>query len=111
MITLKKQEKIIEKLKSLTEMDLKTVLEELRDHINFNEWGDMVNEVFGTDDAIKEADNLREEIEELENEMQKKDDTLFNIKIIASKADDIEEWQEESFNELKRFLNEIKKEL
>lgn len=111
MITLKKQEKIIERLKSLTEMDLKTVLEELRDHINFNEWGDMVNEVFGTDEAIKEANDLRDEIEELENEMQKKNDTLFNINVIASKADDIEEFEEGSFYELKRFINEIKNEL
>lgn len=111
MITLKKQEKIIERLKSLTEMDLKTVLEELRDHINFNNWGDMVNEVFGTDDAIQEANNLREEIEALENDIEEKNDTLFNIKVIASKADDIEEYEEESFDELKRFINEIKNEL
>lgn len=69
MTTLKQEEKLIDQLKSLTELELQSLLEELREHIYMNSFQDMVHRALGTDDVLEANEELNEEIDRLNDKI------------------------------------------
>lgn len=111
MLTLRSEVKLIDRLKSLSELELSGVMSELHEHLIKNKMMHILENEFRLQNDIIRIEELESELSDLERDNERMNDTLFNIKVIASKADDIEEYEEESFDELKRFINEIKNEL
>jgi hypothetical protein len=68
MITLKQESVLVKKLKSLTELELQAVFEELYDHIVSNRMYPMVETVFQLPDLTNEISDLENELEEVREE-------------------------------------------
>lgn len=69
MITLEQEKNLIEQLKELTEIELQSLFEELREHIYMSSFQDMVHKALGTDDVFEANEELNEEIDELKGEL------------------------------------------
>lgn len=69
MITLKQEEKLIDRLKELTELEMLSILEELSDHIYKNGLHEMASKALDVFDYREENQELDEEIERLRDEV------------------------------------------
>lgn len=67
MLTLDRQEILIDRLKSLTELELQTVFEELAEHLRKQKLSHVAHTAFGGNP--KELEDLRDEIAELEEKI------------------------------------------
>lgn len=63
MITIKQESALIKKLKSLTEIELVTVFEELRDHLHKNGLIDAVQNALDLEDRESEIESLERDVE------------------------------------------------
>lgn len=86
MITLKQESVLIKKLKSLTELELISVLDELAEHIYKNNLSDAVEQALDVHDLKgdirsleRDIEELQEDISELKNKMREADDVLQDI--------------------------------
>lgn len=105
MLTLRSEVKLIDRLKSLSELELSGVMSELHDHLRKNKMMHILENEFRLQNDITRIEELESELSDLERDNERMSDTLFNIKII------VEDFEESAFDELKRFINEIKNEL
>jgi hypothetical protein len=78
MLTLRKEESLIKKLKALPEMELEAILEELNEHLNKNRMSHVADHAFGQE----RIDELEHDIDELEDEKKE----------IESERDDYQRW-------------------
>ena len=94
MITLKQESTLLKKLKSLTELELRGVLEELADHVRKNNFEEMVEEVFDLYDLKGEVRSLKGEVRSLELDVDEleieKDRLETRIKDALNILEDIE---------------------
>jgi hypothetical protein len=86
MITVKQQEKLINKFETLSELELQSVLGELADFIRKNKYEHLIVNLF--DDEIEDAagDRLADETEGLEKEIDNLEDSIRDIKDKVYKA-------------------------
>lgn len=105
MLTLRSEVKLIDRLKSLSELELSGVMSELHEHLRKNKMMHILENEFRLQNDITRIEELESELSDLERDIERMSDTLFNIKII------VEDFEESAFDELKRFINEIKNEL
>lgn len=105
MLTLRSEVKLIDRLKSLSELELSGVMSELHEHLRKNKMMHILENEFRLQNDITRIEELESELSDLERDIERMSDTLFNIKII------VEDFEESEFDELKRFINEIKNEL
>ena len=84
MITLKQEEKLLDRIKSLTELELTTLIQELRDHIIKNDLGHIFNAISDVEDLRDEIDDLNDKIEKLESENSKLESKLDEINSISN---------------------------
>lgn len=68
-MTLKQENKLIDRIKSLSELELTTLIEELRDHFRKNK----LNHVF---DDVTDCSHLQDEINELEEKVESLEEKL-----------------------------------
>lgn len=106
MITQKQEIKLLERVRSLSELEMQSFIEELIDHLEKHK---MLHLIIGNTDYEEEIEKLEDKIEELESEIEDKDNTLEQIQDICSDADEIEEFEESAFDELKDGFKSIKK--
>ena len=77
MITLQKEEKLIDKLCSLTELEIQPILKELREHLYKNKMGHLM------EDNLQRVEELEDEVEDLKEEIQGLESTLDEIKMLC----------------------------
>lgn len=69
MITVKQESKLLEKIKSMTELEFVTFFEELSDHIKKHNWDHVVKSRFGKEEELEEEiQSLESSLEESEKE-------------------------------------------
>lgn len=91
MITLKQESTLLKKLKSLTELELRGVLEELADHVRKNNFEEMVEEVFDLRDLGREVRSLELEIDELEIEKDRLETRIMDALNILEDIENIDD--------------------
>lgn len=79
MITVKQQEKLIDKIKGLTELEFTTLFEELGDHIQSEGWHHVIKKYYDAEDYDNQIEDLNDTIEELEDENKKLGDENFSL--------------------------------
>lgn len=85
MLTLKTEEKLINRLASLTELEFEGVLIEIRDHVFNNKLNHIIENVFQgdtIDELRQERDKLQEEFDDIESELD-------DLKSFSQKASEI----------------------
>lgn len=107
MITVKQQEKLIDRIKGLSELELDGFLEELSSHIRKNNLIHLIDSNFNLNDHAAELEDLERDYRDLETEKDKLVDDLFDINSLCKRAEDIEEFEEGAFDELKSIIKEI----
>lgn len=109
MITLKQESTLIKKLKSLTEMELQIVFEELSEHIHKNYWGDMVQSALGVrsieDDLRYEIKDLEYDKGELERDKDELEDKISDALDILNGIEDLDEETEKQVNKVINILS------
>lgn len=103
MITVKQESKLLEKIKSMTELEFVTFFEELSEHITKNQWHHIVTERFFKDEISYEEQELHDKIEQLEN------DALTYVAALSTIHDECGDNEEETdVDTLKKFLQRVK---
>lgn len=85
MITLKQEEKLIDRLKGLTEIEWTSLMQELRDHLIKNDLGHIFNPVSDIEDLRGEIDDLNEKVEKLESKNSRLEDKLDEINSLSER--------------------------
>jgi len=83
MITVKQQEKLIDRIKSLSELELSAFMEDFAEHIQKNNLIHVVENRFKIPDYEEDIDELNEEMKELERERDELKDTVNKIRNIV----------------------------
>lgn len=83
MITLNQEESLVDRLKGLTELELQSLFEELREHIYMSSFQDMVHKALGTDDVFEANEELEEEIDRLKDEVSDLKEDVENAEMKA----------------------------
>lgn len=98
MLTLKTEERLLTRLKSLSELELETLLMEFRDHITQNKMSGMVERVFSYEsipDLQSQVKDLSDEVYDLERErddlQEKCRDAVSSLRGLDLESDNLED--------------------
>ena len=107
MITVTQQSKLIDRIKSLPEIELISVLEDIREHLNKNDLSHLLDDdrVAGLEEEIQSLEEDKLELEEERDDLQ---DDLNQISNICNHLDGVEPFEEDAFDQLREGINEIK---
>lgn len=111
MITARQQEKLINRFETLSEIELDSILGELAEVISRNKMNHLIERHFDVEDLKDENNELSEKVNELEEELERLEfqaDDLREIAKLCDKADEIEDFEEGSFDDLKGIIEDIK---
>src|SRR5688500_11704885 len=108
MITTRQHEKLIDRIKGLSELELDDLLKDIGQHLRKNKMEHLIDNAFDMDDHTEQIEELEEDVRELETEKDGLTDKLHEIFMICESVEDTEEFEEEAFNELKVAINQIK---
>lgn len=104
MINIKQESILIKKLKSLTELELVSVFEELADHISKNRLSEAVQQALDIEDLRKDVASLENDVEELEDDKKdlenKIDDAREILEGIETLDDDAQKEIDKAISEL-----------
>lgn len=109
MITVKQQSKLMERIKSLSELELDSFFKELSEHLRKSEYSHLIDRHFENPDLQGKINDLEENRDELEKENEEAEEKLSDIQKVIYQVEDKEEFEEDSFNELKRAIDKINK--
>lgn len=87
MITLQEKEKLIDRLKQLTELELLSLFEEFREHVYMNSLQNMIHKALGTDDVFGDNEELNEEVDRLEDQVSDLKEELEDAEMKALSED------------------------
>lgn len=102
MITIKQESVLLKKLKSLTELELVCVFEELADHIQKNRLTEAVQVALDLDDLRSEIDSLERDVEDAQEEAS---DWESKCQHAQNALSDIENLDDDLQKELDRIIN------
>lgn len=88
MITVKQESKLLEKIKSMTELEFVTFFEELGDHIEFEGWQHVIKKYYNADDFEHQIEDLNETIETLEGDNRRLNDAIFELELQNSNLEE-----------------------
>lgn len=108
MITIKQQEKLIERFETLSELELDSVLEELVAHLEKNHLWHLLEKHTGADDLENEVEDLEQKVTELEEDIHEYKDSMREIENVCDSVEETQEFEDGAFDELKAALNKIK---
>lgn len=115
MITVKQQQKLINRFESLTELEVQSVLVELADFIRKNKYEHLIVDVFSDEieDAAREIsseelEDTERELRNIENERDKLKDQMNEITSLCEGVEDIESFEENAVEDLQKAIKEIK---
>lgn len=111
MITVKQQEKLINRFETLSELELDSVLSELTEVITRNRMNHLVERHFDFEDLEAQNHELSEQVEDLEREVKELEDSSENLGEISNlceEADEVEDFEEGAFEKLKKLISKIK---
>lgn len=104
MITLKQESVLLKKLKSLTELELISVLQEFSDHIRKKNLSDAVQQALDVDDLRSELKSLERDIEDLEED---KEELESRMQHAISILEDIENLDDDVEKLIKKAIREL----
>lgn len=107
MITVKQHEKLIDRITSLSEIELDQLLKDIGQHLHKNKLEHLIDAAFQLDDQADEIRDLEYDLEELEKQKDKAIDKLDGVRILCNKATDIEEFEDKAFERLMAVVEEI----
>lgn len=109
MITIKQQEKLLGRIKTLSELELEAVFKEICEHLQRNDMRHIIKNVIDPDDFESEAEELTDTLSDMENERDEKIDDLSTIDSICDEAEGIEDFEdpEKQIEELKSIIKRI----
>lgn len=87
MITVKQESKLLEKIKSMTELELYGFWEQLYDYMEQEKMLHVVEQVFRLEDREDEIDKLKDELSDMEEE---RDDKVMDLATIDSICDEVD---------------------
>ncbi len=111
MIAVRQQEKLIERIASLSELELDGLLREVAQHLRKNNLEHLINNSFQMEDYTEEIEKLEESLADAERENDEKEDKLREIENICDDVDYLEEFEEGAFDKLKSAIKKIKNEI
>jgi peptidoglycan hydrolase CwlO-like protein len=82
MLTVKQHERLIDKIKTLSEIELDGLLKDIVEHLQNNKLNHLLFSAYGLEDLSDEVDELQERVSELEEERDELKDTIDQIKAI-----------------------------
>lgn len=104
MITVKQESKLLERIKTLSELEFSALLKEMADHIGKNHWEHIIDECF-------EIETFADELEEMEDERNYLQHKLEEIDLICESVEDVEEFEDDGFEKLSSAINKIRDEI
>lgn len=107
-ITVRQHEKLIDRIKGLSELDLDQLLRDIAQHLYKNKQEHLINSAFQMDDQTEQIEDLEKEVYDLEQERDDLQDSLHEIHNICLSVGDVEEFDDEAFAELKDAIKQIK---
>jgi len=106
MMTLKQESVLVKKLKSLTELELQAVFEELYDHIVKNRMYPMVESVFQLNNLTEEINNLEDELEEVKEKRSELQSMCERAAILLENIEEIDDEVQKELDKAIEILNE-----
>lgn len=91
MITVKQEEKLLDRIKALSELEFSSFLSELSVHIRKNNWGHIIDEYFEIETFEAENNELQEELEDMTKEKDDMADALSEISDLCDEADEFDD--------------------
>jgi hypothetical protein len=79
MITVLEQTELVERLKTLSELEWESLIEELEPHITKTELNHVFDELSGGSDLKDQIQSLEDDVEKLENKIEKYKEILDDI--------------------------------
>lgn len=104
MITAKQEQKLIDRIKSLSELELEALMEELRPYLR--KWN--MSRVLEDRDLAAELEEAEECIEELKEKKDDLVDKLTDIEAICENALEVEEYEDKAYEKLCSWFEQIK---
>lgn len=115
MITVKQHEKLIDRIKSLSELELTSFMEDFAVHIRGNNLTHLIDNSFNLRDQDDEIEDLEHDLEKMERDLEKmereKEDAeekLSEIENLCYVAMDVEEFEEDAFAQVQKIVQQIK---
>ena len=108
MITVNQEYKIIQKLKSLSEIEFESIIEQLASHIEKNKWRHIVEKYFVDTNALTDLESANDELQSEVDDLEKK---IFEIEMLCDEGIGIDEDDDNAFEELQKVVSKIKDEL
>jgi len=104
MITIKQESKILDRVKSMSELEFSSFLSELSQHIRKNKWEHVINECFEIETFEAGNSELQEELEDMTKEKDDMVDILSKISDLCDEADEFDDDIYEVIEEIKKLV-------
>jgi predicted nuclease with TOPRIM domain len=89
MITIRQHDKLINKIKTLSEIELDQLLSDLAEYINKNNLNHLADNAFRFNDQSDEVASLEDEVDRLEDKLQEKSNECISIESRVDDAIDV----------------------
>lgn len=91
MITIKQESVLIKKIKSLTELEFDSLMDEVAQHVYANKWHHVVKANFADPYQEEEIENLQEELDEMTKEKDNGIDYMWEAVEILQNIETLED--------------------
>ena len=89
MITVQQHEKLIDRIASLSELELDSLLKDIGQHLQKNNLEHLIDNAFQVDDQAEEIEGLEAEVQELEEKIELLETDRDNLQVKIDEAVDL----------------------
>lgn len=111
ILTARQHEKLIDRIATLSELELDQLLKDIGQLLRKNKQEHLIDDAFDMDDWRERVSDLEYEVEKMENEQSDFDSLIQRVNELCDEADDIEDFEEDSIEQLRVIIKKIKNEL